>query len=94
MNRRSSAILFEKYYRLAFEFAAFAAGRFVLTAGAAFEVLAGAVEFADTAFEFAASVLVLEFAAAAGLAPLNSFGLSTTFFASRLSIFASFIAIA
>jgi hypothetical protein len=59
---------------------------------------AGAFVFA-AAFEFAGAELLsddalFEFAGAAGLAPLNSFGLSTTFFARKFSIFASFIAIA
>ena len=51
------------------------------------------------AFETFAEELTFEFDAAvvgetAGRAPLSSFGLVTTFFARKFSIFASFIAIA
>ena len=44
-------------------------------------------------FEFDV-VFALAFAGGAGRVPLSSFGLSTTFFARKFSIFASFIAIA
>ena len=76
---------------------AFAAGEAGLTAfDAAFEFDAAFVfAAAGAAFVFAAGAGAgLELAAAAGRAPLSSFGFSTTFLARIFSIFASFIAIA
>ena len=84
----------------------FAAGRFAAGVGLAlfpeeFAVLFDVAVFAALpVFETlaAAFVFVVEFvfapAGIAGRAPLNSFGLFTTFFARKFSIFASFIAIA
>src|SRR5207244_12740476 len=65
-------------------------------AGAAVAFPWGVCEFAGAAvfvFEFAFE-FEFAFTAPAGRAPLSSFGLSTTFLANKLSIFASFMAIA
>jgi hypothetical protein len=72
-----------------FVFAAFADGLAVAFAfvGAVF-VATGAV------FTFVFAGAGVDDDAPAGRAPLSSFGLSTTFFARKFSIFASFIAIA
>ena len=86
-----------EFYRLLFaEALEFVAGRFVfaaglfLSAGAAFELAA----FVFAGAEFESDGAGFAFAAAAGRAPLSSFGLSTTFFARKFSMSASFIAIA
>src|SRR5438067_8376779 len=70
-----------------------------LAAGLVFAGAAFAFVFDADIFAFEVLAFELEFVFAgtltpAGRAPLSSFGLSTTFFASRLSILASFIAIA